>query len=252
MPEHVLRTHAPSRFPFQNQFSFRGTDRPVSSSELLAALEPLMSPERVAKIRRVCASRAFDVLPIVEGCVNYGNLSAVCRTSEALGYGAVHVVNTGGRMKQSARTSAGADKWLDVVKWSSTRECLQHAKDAGFQVAVTHLREDAVGIADIDWTKPTAVLLGNEAEGVSQEAVDLADFCTVIPMSGFVESFNISVAAALVLYEARTSRERLLGAHGDLDEEQQTILRAVASLRHQSSVVRVDTDTYLTGLLSRL
>ncbi len=61
----------------------------------------------------------------------------------------------------------------------------------------------------------------------------MADCCTVIPMDGFVESFNISVAAALAMYEARSSRERLLGANADLSVEEQKILRAVLSLKHQ-------------------
>jgi tRNA C32,U32 (ribose-2'-O)-methylase TrmJ len=69
--------------------------------------------------------------------------------------------------------------------------------------------------------------------GVSEEAVEAADMCAVIPMDGFMESFNISVAAALVMYEARSSRLRMLGAHGDLSPEEQRILKAIMLLRHQ-------------------
>mmetsp|Transcript_1994 Transcript_1994/g.4701 ORF Transcript_1994/g.4701 Transcript_1994/m.4701 type:complete len:255 (-) Transcript_1994:506-1270(-) len=161
----VRRSPVPRPFPFLDEFSFDKRASTVGSDKILEVLEPLIQPKRAQKIQQVCDSRTFNVLPIVEGSINYGNISAVCRTSEALGFGAVHVINRGGRMKQSARTSAGADKWLDVVSWGSTADCLQHAKAAGFQVVVTHLREDAVDIADVDWTRPTAVLLGNEAAG---------------------------------------------------------------------------------------
>ena len=76
------------------------------------------------------------------------------------------------------------------------------------------------------------------SSGVSKEAVEMADCCTIIPMDGFVESFNISVAAALAMYEARTSRERLLGSNADLTEEEQRVLRAVMSLKHQVGSIR--------------
>lgn len=88
----------------------------------------------------------------------------------------------------------------------------------------------------IDWSKPTAVILGNEHYGVSAEAVALADHCAVIPMTGFAESFNISVAAALVLYTAREQRIAALGRHGDLTDQQKEIMRAAFMLKAVVSV----------------
>lgn len=78
-------------------------------------------------------------------------------------------------------------------------------------------------------------MLGNEGEGVSQEVLSQADYCTMIPMCGFVESFNISVAAALILYEARRSRLSQLGFHGDLTPVQKRILQAAFYIRHRVS-----------------
>lgn len=100
---------------------------------------------------------------------------------------------------------------------------------------MTHLTKGSVSISDVDWTKPTAFILGNEKHGVSDEAVAAADACVVIPMTGFVESFNVSVAAALIMWEASQQRIRKLGAHGDLTAKQQEILRAAMVMR---SVVR--------------
>ncbi|KAL4446858.1 hypothetical protein ABPG77_008102, partial [Micractinium sp. CCAP 211/92] len=177
-----------------------------------------------------------------------GNLAAVCRSADALGFGAVHVVRSPReeRYKQSKRSAAGADKWLDVQVWDSTEECLLHAKKLGYQVVVTHLSPDAVDIGQIDWTRPTAFVMGNEEKGVSETAVALADACAVVPMVGFVESFNISVAAALIMYEARRCREQKLGSHGDLTEREQELLRAVFFLRNKGQ-----TREYIQHMLER-
>lgn len=90
---------------------------------------------------------------------------------------------------------------------------------------------------DVDWTKPTAVVLGNEGAGVSDVAVEMSDTCAVIPMVGFVESFNISVAASLIFYEARRSRIQKLGKHGDLSEDEQRVLQTVLYLRSKVCIV---------------
>ncbi len=84
---------------------------------------------------------------------------------------------------------------------------------------------------EVDWTRPTAVVLGNEKYGVTQEAVELADACAILPMAGYVESFNISVAAALIFYEAQQQRIRKLGASGDLSEHERKVLKAVHVVR---------------------
>lgn len=99
------------------------------------------------------------------------------------------------------------------------------------QVVVTHLTKGSVSVCDVDWSKPTAFILGNEKHGVSEEAVAAADACIIIPMSGFVESFNVSVAAALVMWEAAQQRIRKLGAHGDLTQEQKDVLKAAMVMR---------------------
>ncbi|EFN57254.1 hypothetical protein CHLNCDRAFT_21737 [Chlorella variabilis] len=185
----------------------------ISGQQVVDTLTPLMTQDRIQRIERVCAARTFNVLPIVESIYDMGNLAAVCRSADALGFGALHVIrNTRDeRYKQSTRSAAGADKWLDVQVFNSTEECVLNAKRLGYQVVATHLSPDAVDISQIDWTRPTAFIMGNEKRGVSCEAVALADACAVVPMVGFVDSYNLSVAAALIMYEARRMREQALG-----------------------------------------
>ncbi len=192
-----------------------------------------MTQERLERIEKVCSNRTFDVLPIVEHPYDLGNLAAVCRSADALGCGAVHVIRNvqDERFKQSARTSGGAEKWLDIQVHQSTAECLDQVKKLGYQVVITHLRADAVPPSEIDWTKPTAIVFGNELQGVTEEALQAADACIALPMDGFVESFNISVAAALILWEARRIRQERLGKQGKLTPEQVQILKAVMVLR---------------------
>lgn len=241
----VSRADETKLFPYCEPFNIAGSH--LTASELIELLAPLASDTRVHKIREVAANRTFDVVPVVEGLYDLGNVAAVCRSADALGYGGIHVIDSlSERYKQSARTSRGAEKWLDVRVWKDTTSCIRHLKGQGRQVLVTHLDERAIPITEVDWTRPTAIILGNEAEGVSDQAVKEADGSVIIPMSGFVQSFNVSVAAAIVLHEAREARIRKQGHHGTLSEEQQRILSAVMLLRSQRRF-----KTYLSEVLHR-
>jgi tRNA C32,U32 (ribose-2'-O)-methylase TrmJ len=221
-----------SRFPWRDEFEL-SREIKLDAATVINTLAPFMTEDRLERIEKVCSKRTFDVLPIVEHPYDLGNLAAVCRSADALGCGAVHVIRSSEdeRFKQSARTSGGAEKWLDIQVHQTTVECLSQVKQLGYQVVITHLRADSVPPSEIDWTKPTAVVFGNELQGVSEEAVALADACIAIPMDGFVESFNISVAAALTLWEARRIRQEKLGNQGNLTPEQVQILKAVMVLR---------------------
>lgn len=227
------RQQLPLRLDFPIDLSEMTDGKQLDANEIINMLAPFMTEERVDRIQAVAAKRTFNVLPIVEGLYDMGNLAAVCRSADAMGFGAVHCINTNkDRYKQSSRTSAGADKWLKVKVWNNgTTEALTAVKEAGFQIIATHLSKSSVTIQEVDWTRPTAFVLGNECSGISDEAVALADHCAIIPMAGFVESFNISVAAALVMYEAQQQRVRKLGSNADLTPEQQRILQAALMLK---------------------
>ena len=199
----------------------------------------VLSEERVARFEAAAAARTNAVVPVLEGLYDEGNIAAVCRSAEALGFHSVHTVDVCPKSKLSARAqssaASGAAKWLHRERWASTAECIAGLKEDGYRVVVTHLSRETVPIGELDWTTPTAVLFGNEREGASDEAVELADACVAIPMDGLVESFNVSVAAALALYHARQDRLARQGANGDLSEEQQRALVAHFCLRHDAS-----------------
>ena len=102
--------------------------------------------------------------------------------------------------------SASADKWVECVHYSSVSEPLEALKRNGYQLLAAHLTSDAKDYRKIDYTKPTAIIMGAERKGVSDLAMSKVDQAIVIPMMGMVESFNVSVAAALILAEAQSQR----------------------------------------------
>ncbi len=195
-------------------------------TEIIRQLTPFLSPERMARLTDVISRRTATVVTVIEGLINLGNVSAVMRSAEALGFHKFHIIEGDTPFKNSQRTSQGADKWLDVSRWSTPAACIPALQSQGYNVVATHLDEIAVNIDEIDFTKPTALVFGNEADGVSNELLELADQRCIIPMAGFVQSFNISVAAAVALYHAYHDRMSRQGFHGDLDDAAQEALLA--------------------------
>ena len=198
----------------------------LSAEDVLSILRPMVSEKRQVRIDQVIEERTYAIAPVVEGLVNTGNVSAVMRTSEGLGFQPFHVIRNEAKFKKSIRTSQGAHKWLDVAIWDHTTQCTDELRKKGYQIVVTHLDAAAKPLSDIDLTVPTALVFGNEKNGVSDEMLAAADYTAILPSPGFVQSFNISVAAAMTLFAAHDQRVKRFGKNGDLDAENQTRLRA--------------------------
>ena len=198
--------------------------------EVLEILRPFLSDARARRIGQIVEQRIATVAPVLEGLYDRGNVSAVLRSAEGLGYLRMHIIDSSENFKEANRVTQGAEKWMDLQVWGQTRPCLESLKAAGWQVLATHL-DGARDIADVDFARPTAFIFGNEKEGVSREALTLADATVKIPMTGFSQSFNISVAAALFLYHVRESRRGPTGAYGDLNVAEQRKLTAAYYLR---------------------
>lgn len=229
-------------FPFHSEIQVE-PGRQVPYRDVLAAIFPLLTSERQARIQQVVSQRCFQVVPVLENLYDRGNISAVLRSCEAFGLGAVHIVESE-KFKESQRTTAGADKWVEVCRSRTTAECIAALKGEGKQIIVTSLSENSVPIDEVDFARPTALVLGNEKEGASAEIQAAADQCVKIPMYGFVQSFNISVAGALCFYQVVHDRLRRQGFHHDLSGEQQEILKAVYAFRTLDSAPEM-IDRYL-------
>ncbi len=181
---------------------------------------------RRQRIDEVVAQRTRTLTVVMEAFCDPQNVNAVLRTCDAFGVQEVHVVD--GPMKpydRNKRISQNADKWLDVVRWTSTTECLDALKARGFAIYATHLGGGARALGDLSFAGPVALVFGNESRGVSPEALARADALYAIPMRGFVQSLNVSVAAAVSLAHAVERREEERGRHGDLGDDDAEALR---------------------------
>jgi tRNA (guanosine-2'-O-)-methyltransferase len=237
-------------FPFSSQVVLPalGSLRPeliLHYQSVLEHVAPLLTSDRIEKIKQVVSLRCFDVAVVLENIYDSGNANAVMRSAEAMGFGNIHSIEPGVKHKTSQRITKGADKWLEVQRWKSTLECVQQLKKEGKKIVVTCL-ENSVPLQQVDFSVPCALVLGNEKDGASQEMISLADERVVIPMQGFVQSYNISVAGALCLYHIFMERQTKLGKSADLNELQQQILMAHYYLRSQPS-----SEDYIRELVDR-
>jgi tRNA (guanosine-2'-O-)-methyltransferase len=174
-------------------------------------------PERKARIDAVVAQRTRTLTVVMEALADSQNTNALLRTAESFGVQEVHVVEgPQKRFDRNKKISQNADKWLEVVRWKDTASCLAALKARGFRIYATHLGEGSATLAELSFAEPVALVFGNEHAGVSEEAQRLADRVFAIPMRGFSQSLNVSVAAAICLARAVDRREVERGRHGDL------------------------------------
>ncbi|USD41250.1 tRNA (guanosine(18)-2'-O)-methyltransferase TrmH [Vibrio sp. SCSIO 43135] len=165
-----------------------------------------MNIERYQRIQQVLKSRQTDLTLCLEEVHKPNNVSAVIRTADATGIHKVHAVWPN-EMRTLSHTSAGARNWVEVDTHDTIGDAIGELKSQGMQVLVTNLSDTAVDFREIDYTKPTAIILGNEKTGASKQALEMADQDIIIPMIGMVQSLNVSVASAVLLYEAQRQRE---------------------------------------------
>lgn len=150
-------------FPYGDCFKL-DDEKTVTSSELISMLSPFISDERKQRIERVVANRTYSVCIAVEGLLELGNISAVFRSADALGFQSVHVISTETkkRYKKNRKVSRGSETWLDAEMWENSSDCIATLRKRGYRIAVTHIAPNTVSIQDMDWTIPTAVIFGNE------------------------------------------------------------------------------------------
>ncbi len=235
----MLESRIVDSHPYKEQvlstghFNLAGRD--VTASEIVERLTSVLTAARVARIDQVISERTYNVAAVTEHLYDIGNISAVMRSADSFGILPFHIIERpGSKYKMSDRISKGTEKWLDIRRYTATEKntetCFTGLKAQGYQIYATDLNATTT-IDKIDFTKKVAVVLGNEHEGISPAARDLADGRVVIPMYGFAQSLNISVAAALLFSHVHRVRREQLGQSGDLTAEQKLILKAQYFLR---------------------
>ena len=169
----------------------------------------IKSPERTEKIDRVLVHRQPTLTVVLENIHDTHNMNAILRSCDAVGVQMVHLLYYIEDFPKLAHaSSSGAYKWLDYEQHTDVRSCFEELHADGFQILATRIDEKAQSLYDCDLTKPTAIVLGNEHRGISDDVIRLADQTIYIPMMGMAESLNVSVASAVCLFEAFRQRQK--------------------------------------------
>lgn len=168
-----------------------------------------MEVPRFTKIKETLRRRQPDLTIITENVHKAHNLSAIVRTCEAVGIMTIHTVNTiRDNIYFDPRVTAGADKWVQQHSHPDLKTGINYLRKKGLNIYAAHLSDRSVDYRNFDYTQPTAFLLGAEKFGVSKEAEELVDEHITIPMMGMTQSLNVSVASAIILFEAQRQREQ--------------------------------------------
>jgi tRNA (guanosine-2'-O-)-methyltransferase len=203
---------------------FRELDE-TTLERAIAVLEPFVSAERQKRIDDVLATKTRDVVLVLEDIYDEHNASAVLRTAESFGVLEVHAVERTCRFVVDAQTSMGSHKWIELFKHRTTDMPYQALAARGYAIYASSIRGDAVNIEDVPIDRPLALVFGNEHEGLTPEAQAAADGRFRVPMHGFVESLNVSVATAISMYDV-LARKRKSGRPIALDPLDRRRLRA--------------------------
>lgn len=185
-------------------------------------MKKFRTEKRAGKIERVVKARQQSLTVVFENIHDPHNVSAIFRTCDAVGVPNVSLVYTEEKFpKIGKKSSASAFKWVGKEKFKSVKGCYDELHGRGFKVYASAIAEGAKNLYELDLTGKVAIVLGNEHRGVSEEAAELADEKFLIPMHGMVQSLNVSVAAAVVLYEAlRQRRDKGMYEKSDLSGEE--------------------------------
>ena len=163
-----------------------------------------MTPERKNKLLNVLSKRQSNLTVVIENVQDPHNISAVMRTCDAVGIQDIYILNTKipRHKKWGAKSSSSAAKWLTIHQFDDLDKCVTELRNNYNKIYTTHLASDAISLYEIDFTGSTALVFGNEHEGVTEELRKHADGNFIIPQMGIIQSLNISVACAVSIYEA--------------------------------------------------
>ncbi len=199
-------------------------DRPADV--VVEALSPVVTAERLQRISDVVRARTDDLVLVLDRISDPHNSSAVLRSADAFGLQTVHVIVGEHGFKASRGVSKGTQRWLDVIRYQSTEACARHLKRDGYLIYVAAMGSDTQ-LEDLRAMERLAVVFGNEHRGVSEEMRALADGTFSIPMRGFVESLNISVAAAITMQTLAQDGRRGLPAARQRELEARFLMNSV-------------------------
>jgi len=157
-------------------------------------------------MKKILKTRQDTLRVFMDYVYSANNLSAIVRTCDAINIGKLYYRHQK-RVRLNNEITMGAHKWIFHKYIEDIEKFYQYIKKQGYQVIVTLLDEESIDFREVDYTKPTLVVLGNEVDGASDISIKYADKKVIIPMYGMSQSLNVSVANAVILYEAQRQRK---------------------------------------------
>ena len=166
-------------------------------------LKQFLTNERLSKIEHFSKESSDFVLPVMEDVYQFRNAAAIVRSVEACGFHHVVALEEENVFNPNLKVTKGAETWVQVEKMPNNLDSLKEIKSRGYRILAVSPEKNATMLPDYEVKEPIALVFGTELEGVSDEILDFADETLAIPMFGFTKSFNVSVAAAICMYELK-------------------------------------------------
>lgn len=222
----MRRVHGAEGDIFKPQGQLK-TEMDLAASQtdrVIEILRPFIAEERFEFIERVVENRIRTLTAAVEGVADPHNTAAVIRTAEAFGMQTVHIIENDAPFMSTRRVTRGTHKWIDFAVWKEPNSFVEAVRGENKKIYVADARA-TLSVYDIDCESPTALVFGNERKGISDKMRALSDGAFFIPMKGFAESFNVSVAAAISIQSMCRNKS------GDLSPNEKQVLKARYCLR---------------------
>lgn len=174
-----------------------------TQQEIYDYLKQFLTEERLEKIEHFSKESSDFVLAVMEDVYQFRNAAAIVRSVEACGFHHVVALEEENVFNPNLRVTKGAETWVQVEKMPNNLDSLKKIKDRGYKILAVSPEKNATMLPDYEIKEPIALVFGTELEGVSDEILEFADETLAIPMFGFTKSFNVSVAAAICMYELK-------------------------------------------------
>ncbi|WP_419250333.1 TrmH family RNA methyltransferase [Borreliella afzelii] len=196
-------------------------------------LSEFITDGKKARIEEVLSRRTNYLTFVLEDIVQSHNASATIRTGEILGLSDIYVIDKNNKYTLNPDITLGSSQWINLNKYKNAKFAIDRLKSDGYSIVATSLSEQSVNLENFSINNKMAVFFGTELTGLSSEVLEAADLCIKIPMYGFTQSYNISVAVAIVMYSLLI-RLRESGVDYLLNEVEKSNLR----LKYYRQVVK--------------
>lgn len=199
-------------------------------------LEPFLTPERLQRLKTVLENRVAGVTVVLENLHKDHNMNAILRTCESFGIQDVHVVPQPGDGKVLRSVTQGCHRWLSIYRHEDVQSCFHLLHRDGFRILAGSFGKQSLPLGQVDWSGRIALVFSNELDGAGKEVLGQVDGSFVIPMGGFSQSLNVSVAAGIAIHHVLGLKRKA----GDLERIPRKRIETLLKQWIRKSVKNVD------------